>query len=197
MGNNTINVNSMTKTYYNMMQCYGVKGKKTSAFSDKLAQKLTEKTSAVSAKDMSMEDYKQYIRDKISQIPLNPSQFQWQWSIQITEEGFEAMKNDLEYEAHVLQAIRANFSFTDHYHSVNYSVLHFGATEEESYGQSFGGGSPFAEKEEGFWGRRAKRREKLQEQYEEMMDQKAIAKQLGQPFIYTPDLFDSMEMEEG
>ena len=83
MGNNTINVNSMTKTYYNMMQCYGVKGKKTSAFSDKLAQKLTEKTSAVSAKDMSMEDYKQYIRDKISQIPLNPSQSQWQWSIQI------------------------------------------------------------------------------------------------------------------
>ena len=195
MGNNTINVNSMTKTYYNMMQCYAPKGEKTSSFSDKLAQKMTEKTSPVSVKDMTMEEYKQYIRGKISQIPLNPSQSQWQWSIHITEEGFEAMKNDPEYEAHVLQSIRANFSFTDHYHSINYSILHFGATEEEFHGESVSGGSPFMEKEEGFWDRRAKRREKLQEQYEEMLDQKAIAEQLGQPFIFTPDLFDSMETE--
>lgn len=187
MGNNTINVNNMTKTYYNMMQCYSSNTEKSSAFSDKLAQKLTEK--------MTMEEYKQYIRDKISQIPLNPSQSSWQWSIQITDEGFEAMKNDPAYEAYVLKSIRANFSFTDHYRSTNYSILHFGATKEESYGQSIGGGSPFMEKEEGFWDRRAKRREKLQEQYEEMLDQKAIAESLGQPFIFTPDLFDGMEAE--
>lgn len=196
MGNNMININSMTKTYYNMMQRYDSNAEKTSAFSNKLAEKMKEKTAAVSAKDMTMEEYKQYIHNKISQIPLNPSQSQWQWSIQITEEGYEAMKNDPEYEAHVLKAIRANFSFTDHYHSVNYSVLHFGATEEESYGQCFGGGSPFMEKEEGFWDRRAKRREKRMEQYEEMMDQKAAAKEAGQLFFtYTPDLFDGMETE--
>lgn len=196
MGNNTININSMSKTYYNLMQCYAPEKQGESGFADKLAQKRIERASAVSAKDMTMEEYKQYIHNKISQIPLNPSQSQWQWSIQITEEGYEAMKNDPEYEAHVLKAIRANFSFTDHYHSVNYSVLHFGATEEESYGQCFGGGSPFMEKEEGFWDRRAKRREKLMEQYEEMMDQKAAAKEAGQLFFtYTPDLFDGMETE--
>lgn len=188
MGNDTIHVNSMTKMFYNMSCCYGAKAAGASAFSEKLAQKMTEK--------MTMEEYKQYIHDKISRIPLNPSQSGWQWNIEITEAGFEAMKNDPEYEARVLKAIRANFSFTDHYHSTNYSVLHFGAADEESYGQSFGGGSPFMEKEEGFWDRRAKRREKLQEQYQEMLDQKAIAEQMGQlSFTYMPDLFDSMETE--
>lgn len=196
MGNNAIDVNSMTKTYYNLIQCYCSDQKTGTSFADKLAQKLTEKEPVCTAKDMTLEEYKQYIQNKISQIPLNPSQSFWQWSIEITDEGFEAMKNDPEYEAHVLKSIRANFSFTDHFHSVNYSILHFGASEEESYGESFGGGSPFMEKEEGFWDRRAKRREKLQEQYEEMMDQRAVAKELGQPFFtYAPDLFDSIETE--
>lgn len=196
MGNNTIHVNSMTKTYYNLAQCYAPTNQGQSCFADKLAQKQMEKTAAVSVKEMTLEEYKRYIQNEISRIPLNPSQSLWQWNIDITEEGYEAMKNDPAYEAHVLKSIRANFSFTDHFHSVNYSVLHFGATEEESYGQSFGGGSPFMEKEEGFWDRRAKRREKLQEQYEEMMDQKSAAKEAGQLFFtYTPDLFEGMETE--
>ena len=94
------------------------------------------------------------------------------------DDGFEAMKENPEYEEQVLKSIRANFSFVDHFHSMNYSVLHFGTTEEESYGRSFGGGNPMMEKEEGFWERRAKRREKLNEQYEEMMEKKALAKRL-------------------
>ena len=114
-----------------------------------------------------MDEYKEYIYDKISKIPIHSSQSGWQWSIQITDQGFEAMKQNPEYEAEVLEAIRANFSFNDRFHSQNYSVLRFGASKEESYGQSFGGGNPAMEKEESFWERRAKRRKKLQEQYDE------------------------------
>ena len=149
----------------------------------------------VDTDSMSMTEYKIYIYNVISALTFDNSDSRDFIAVNISDEGFEAMKNDPEYEAHVLQSIRANFSFTDHYHSSNYSILPFGATEEEFHGESVSGGSPFMEKEEGFWDRRAKRREKLQEQYEEMLDQKAIAEQLGQPFIFTPDLFESMETE--
>ena len=65
---------------------------------------------AISTQDMTMEEYKQYIHDKISQIPINPTQSGYHWNIEITDEGFEAMKNDPEYETYVLDCIRTNFS---------------------------------------------------------------------------------------
>lgn len=55
----------------------------------------TESGAVPSAKDMTLEEYKQYISDKISRIPIHPSQAGWQWHIDITEAGFEAMKNDI------------------------------------------------------------------------------------------------------
>ena len=179
MSNNTIHVNSMTKMYNQFMKIYGEEKSQTNttSFRDTLEKKHTE--------NMTLDEYKQYIHDKISQIPIHPSQSGWQWSIEITDEGFEAMKQNPEYEESVLKSIRANFSFIDHFHSQNYSVLHFGASEDESYGRSFGGGNPMMEKEEGFWERRAKRREKLQEQYEEMLDRKALAKRLAIDEFYT------------
>lgn len=172
MSDNTIHVNSMTKMYGQFMKIFGEKKEQanSTSFVDTLEKKHTE--------HMTLDEYKKYIHDKISQIPIHPSQSGWQWNIEITDEGFEAMKENPEYEEQVLKSIRANFSFVDHFHSINYSVLHFGATEEESYGRSFGGGNPMMEKEEGFWERRAKRREKLNEQYEEMMEKKALAKRL-------------------
>ncbi len=158
-----IDINSMSKTYSYLAKCSTSK-KKTSFgtdFADNIAGKLeaANRPQAVLPKDMTMEEYKQYIYDKISQIPLHPSQSGWQWHVEITEEGFEAMKQDPAYEAQILRTIRANFSFCDPYQSWNYSVLHFGATEEESYGKSFGGGSRvLPEREETYWERRQKRR---------------------------------------
>lgn len=185
MANNSIDVNCMTKNYANFAKCYGPKKEQTTGagFTDAILGKLekAKPAGAVSPKDMTMEEYKQYIYDKISQIPVHPSQSGWQWHVEITDSGFEAMKNDPEYEAHVLSAIRANFSFRDPYQSWNYSVLHFGASEEESYGQSFGGGSRiFNEKEETYWERRQKRRKKRQEELLEIQEEKAIAKRYAQ-----------------
>ena len=181
----SIDVNSMTKTYANFAKCYGPQKSQVSGskFADVVLGKLeeAERTEAVSTKDMTMEEYKQYIYDKIAQIPVHPSQSGWQWHVEITDSGFEAMKNDPEYEAQVLSAIRANFSFRDPYQSWNYSVLHFGASEEESYGQSFGGGSRvFHEKEETYWERRQKRRKRRQEELLEIQEKKAAARRFAQ-----------------
>lgn len=178
MANYTIDVNSMTKTYGNMAKCLGAKETMPSGteFSDYILKKIKNK-GAVSPKEMTMEEYRQYIYGRISQIALHPSQSGWQWHVEITDEGLEAMKNDPEYEEYVFHAVRANFSFRDPYQSWNYSVLHFGATKEESYGQSFGGGSRvWKEHEETYWERRQKRRKRLQEELEEIQEQKAIAK---------------------
>ena len=95
--------------------------------------------------------------------------------------GFADMVLGKLEETHVLSAIRANFSFRDPYQSWNYSVLHFGASDEESYGQSFGGGSRVInEKEETYWERRQKRRKKRQEELLEIQEKKAIAKRFAQ-----------------
>ena len=164
MSYNAIEINSMTRTYANLAKCFAPNRMQPAGpgFADKIADKLEGlDPPAVSPKDMTMEEYKEYIYNKISQIALHPSQSGWQWHVKITDEGFEAMKNDPEYEAHVLSAIRANFSFRDPFSSWNYSVLHFGASEEESYGESFGGGSRVYGGRRNLLGTEAKAQEKI------------------------------------
>ncbi len=51
--------------------------------------------------------------DKISQIPMHPSRMQESISINISEAGFEAMKNDPEYEAWVLNDLRTGWAQPD------------------------------------------------------------------------------------
>ena len=104
--NNTINVNYMTRTYSNFLKNNEAKGGKTESpsFCDRVAEKSTTatetgKAGTVSAKDMTMDEYKQYIHEKISQIPMHPTRMSESISIHISEAGFEAMKNDPEYEA--------------------------------------------------------------------------------------------------
>lgn len=181
-------VNHMTKAYHNFVKSYEIANRQQNtgkaSFSEIVASTedaaSTESVGVPSTEEMTMEEYKEYIYDRICNIPIHPSQSGWHWNIEITDSGFEAMKNDPTYEKHVLDSIRANFSFADPFHSDNYSILHFGATEEESYGRSWGMGSRMEPKreEETFWERRAKRKKRLKEQYEEMQERKALEKRL-------------------
>lgn len=185
MNYNAFSVDYMTKAYNQFSRTHEMLSRKENnkEFSTELVEKYEKmkemaeicKTSEVSAKNMSMEEYKKYIHDKISQIPLDPSQSGWIWNIQITEEGFEAMKNDPEYEAYVLDAIRANFSFFDAWHSKNWSVLHFGAAKEECYGQSYLSASAFELKpEETFWERRLEKKKKMKKQLDKFVEKKKL-----------------------
>lgn len=139
----------------------------------------------ISPEDMTMEEYKEYIYNRIAQIPLHPTNMQDTISVQITEEGFAAMKEDAEYEEWVLDSIKTNFSSYDPWSGMcggKYVILHFGASKEQSRGESWragylngSGNKLFNQKaKDGFWERRVKRHKELTEQYEEFLEKKEL-----------------------
>lgn len=94
----------------------------------------------VSTEKMTMAQYKDYIRGKINALPVHSSQAFNSVSVDITEEGFGAMKSDPEYEAWVLDRLGMDFAYNDPWSSFSggrYVVHHFGATKEEYTGQSW------------------------------------------------------------
>jgi len=132
--------------------------------------------------EMTMEEYKQYIHDKISQIPMHPSRMQESISVRITEAGFEAMKNDPEYEAWVLNDLRTGWAQPDPWAGIcggAYSTIHYGATKEECNAQMWSAGyqngsgkSLFDSKaNDSFWERRAEQSRKRKKQYEEFYEE--------------------------
>lgn len=192
----TINVNYMTRTYSNFLKGYEAKNgsqTKTVSFSDRVAEKSTEsqkvsetgKSGSVSTKDMTMEEYKQYIHDKISQIPMHPSRMQESISVNISEAGFEAMKNDPEYEAWVLNDLRTGWAQPDRWAGVcggAYSTIYYGATKEECHAEMWSAGyqngsgkSLFdGEAKDSFWERRVEQKKRIEEQVKEQQEKKRI-----------------------
>lgn len=212
--NNTINVDYMTRTYHNALKTYEAKNKAKpeSNFVRTVLEKSMEgeavsQTGAaaeVSAKDMTMEEYKQYIYDEISEMYVHPSQSYNTVSIHITDAGFEAMKNDPEYEKWVLDTIRGNFSFYNPWgplYGGTYSVEFFGATKEEYRGYSWSKNAQNSRKayrskaEDSFWERRKKRKKQLKKQYEEWLDKKALEKRRLQEELLETTAIEKSEKE--
>jgi len=200
--NNTMYVDVMTKTCGKLMKgsmpaqggavrSYSVPG---NSFMDKLMEKsekipenpdISEPVNLkeISPKDMTMEEYKQYIYDKISGLPISDSQINCSFSVNITEEGFEAMKNDPEYEEWVLATLQYDFSFHDPWAELSggrYVIHSFGADKEEYVGRNFSKGVNINDrkKEKSFWEKRQERRKKLLKQLEEAQTKKAIWKRV-------------------
>lgn len=147
----------------------------------------TAKTGAVSTKDMTMEEYKQYIHNKISEIPRHPSRMQETISINISEAGFEAMKNDPDYEEWVLNDLRIGWAQPDRWAGIcggAYSTIYYGATREEchaemwSAGYQNGNGKSLYESKsrDSFWERKVEREKRLQAQAEERQEKKRLEK---------------------
>lgn len=87
-----------------------------------------------SPQEMSMEEYKQYIAQKIRQIPIHPSRRNEYVSVNISEEGYAAMKNDPEYQTWVLNNLRSALSqpgFCFGSGDKVYTDIYYGATKEE------------------------------------------------------------------
>lgn len=181
----TIYKNGMTRNYQNYINqlkrqtaIRAQAGTKTGeSFLDtvnKYAGKITisevERTEQISTKDMTMEKYKEYISDRLSRIPMHPSQMQNSVAIHISDAGFEAMKNDPEYEEWVMEWLGKDFAFHDPWSGIcggHYVVHYIGATKEEYRGEGWypayqngSGESLFNQKAKGsFWERRLKRQE--------------------------------------
>lgn len=199
--NNTINMNYMTKTYNNILKNYGTKKSTEKSFIDSVEEKSAAKaagtsgTGAVSTQDMTMEEYKQYIYDKISSLPMDPSHMLDNISIHISEAGLEAMKNDPEYEKWVLDGLGKNFMTHNPWASICggcYCVHYIGASPQEYRGESWyagyqhgKGASLYNEKsKDSFWERKVKREKRYKEQYEDFLEKKALAKEWQQEILF-------------
>ena len=145
---NTINVNYMTRACNQYQQKIVAKDqeKEDTRFTDRVREKSegsgsivgNSKTGSVSAKDMTMEEYKQYIYNKISQIPMHPTRAGESISVTISEAGFEAMKNDPEYEAWVLNDLQVGWSQPDKWSGIcggAFSTIYYGASKEECHAE--------------------------------------------------------------
>jgi hypothetical protein len=134
-------------------------------------------------KDMTMEEYKQYIYDQIAKIPISDSQMNSSFSVYITEEGFEAMKNNPEYEQWVLAILRYDFTFYDawaYMHGSRYVIHCFGAEKEEYIAHSWSKGANIDTRkaEKSFWKKREERRRRWKKQLEEAQAKKAMWKRV-------------------
>lgn len=138
---------------------------------------------------MSMTEYKLYLYDKIASLPVHPWNMQDFVAVHISEEGFEVMKNDPEYEAWVLQCLRANFQAYDPWGARNggkFVVFYFGASKEECRVETWRPPCRNEEQERAFrkkakdcfWERRRKRRKALLALYEELVEKKALSKRM-------------------
>ena len=128
---------------------------------------------------MTMTEYKSYIYNMISALTFNPSESRDFIAVNISDEGFEAMKNDAEYEKWVLSKIKEDyFSFNmwGNRNSVRYGIKYFGATKEEYRSETWCADLNDIKSEDkykqktkdSFWSKRLERMEKIQKMWEEL-----------------------------
>lgn len=194
--NNTCNVNDLTQAYGSLLNGYEIArnlthpakflnmlsnanpgSAKVSSSADPrragAAQSVTKP--AISREDMTMEEYKQYLYDQFSKLSIHPSRALESISIHITDAGFEAMKNDPEYEAWVLDDLKTGWAQPNPWTAIcggGYSVIHYGATKEECNASSWYPGYQYGKGESlfnsrsknSFWERRVESQKLYQEQ---------------------------------
>ena len=199
---NTINVNYMSGMMNQFSKSVYRKTNvdSTASMADAIEKANAEKTSeidetagvkTISKEDMSLEEYKQYISDKISSFPLHPSQAGNYYSINISDAGFEAMKNDPEYEKWVLDDLKTAFAMPvpSWYQAMGgpntYSISNYGATKEEYHGSMFpvgvqGNKERFeSHANDSFWSRRADKEKQINEQVQKSaIKKKQMAEEL-------------------
>lgn len=118
-------------------------GSAADTFARTMQRREAENTAAQvmrSPQEMTMEEYRQYIAQKIRQIPVHPSRRNEFISVTISEEGYAAMKNDPEYEAWVLDDLRNAWSrpgFCFGSGDRVYTSIYYGATREECHSDTW------------------------------------------------------------
>ena len=94
------------------------------------AEMITEKSTA----EMTMDEYKNYIAAEIKKLDFDSSHYADDEIIQISDAGWEAMKNNPNYENWVLNKISANRKTPNQLAGMGfggaYNILSFGANEQ-------------------------------------------------------------------
>ena len=148
-----------------------------------------------STADMTMEEYKAYLGEKLSAIPWHPNRYNDEESITITDAGWEQLKNDPEYEQWLVDHITTDRSFYSPLlgKGGTYSTRKIGATKEEydgwSWSKQYGFGSAeasrkqFEEKSEDcFITIRAKKRKLQAEMDEKYYEQRMMLREISEQY---------------
>ncbi len=157
------------------------------------AEETTAATETKSTADMTMEEYKAYLSEKLAAIPWHPSRYNDEESITITDAGWERLKNDPAYEKKLLDDIAVDRSYYSPLLGTGgtYCTRKIGATEAEYEGWSwskqygFGGAeqsrSVFGEKSKDSQMKMRARRKKLQmEETEEYYAEKRLLQNMSE-----------------
>ena len=131
---------------------------------DEILSEARDGIKKISPQEMTLDEYKAYIEGQLQNIPRNITRHRDDVTIVISDEGFQAMQNDPEYEAWVLDSVREELSFPDYLCGYpgtygRYDVQVFGATKEDYRGHMSAihkNDSRHVE-EETYWERRLKR----------------------------------------
>ena len=131
---------------------------------DEILFEAREGLKKISPQEMTLDEYKAYIEGELQNIPRNITRHRDEVTIVISEAGYEAMQNDSDYEAWVLESVREELAFPDYLcgYPGTYGrreVIQFGATKEEYRGHSSAihkNDSRHVE-EESYWERRLKK----------------------------------------
>lgn len=157
---------------------------------------------------MFLTEYKLYLCEKISALPVNPWNMQDHVAVFISDEGLEAMKNDAEYEAWVLDCLRRNFQACSHWgHGCGgkFVIFRFGATREECRIESWRPPCRCEEERErlfrkkaqdALWERRRKKRKALLALYDELAEKKALSRRMAVSEYYAELAALPPEVEE-
>lgn len=131
---------------------------------------------------MTMDEYKAFFKKLMDCVPYDSSQMNNTEIWSITEEGWEQMKSDSDYEAWVLGYTVENRSVHFPFQASNLCIEKFEASIDEHLGQGISqnteGTKKTAKTEESWW---YKRHKKIQELLEEQVvdaQKKAIAKNM-------------------
>lgn len=131
---------------------------------DEILSEARDGLKKISPQEMSRDEYKSYIESALQNIPRNFTRYRDQVTVVISDAGYEAMQNNPDYEAWVLDSVREELSFPDYLCGYpgtygHYDVMQFGATKEEYRGQmsAIHKNDLRHVEEETYWERRLKR----------------------------------------
>ncbi len=106
---------------------------------DEILAEAREGLKKISPQEMTPDEYKEYIEAQLQNIPRNITRHRDEVTVCLSDAALEAMQNDPEYEAWVLDSVREELSFPDYLCGYpgtygRYDVMQFGATKENYRG---------------------------------------------------------------
>jgi hypothetical protein len=132
--------------------------------------------------EQSLDDYKAYIKDRISSLVLHPSQSGDTYAVSISDAGYREMQTNPEYEKWVLDQMHGAFSSAvppgiRQLCGTQYHTLQFGSNPEHFRAEQYstGEGRLTKEEKEEYWKQLKEIRDKRREEFEKMLRKKRIA----------------------